>query len=253
MLDLILLALAAVPLAMLATRFASCKRGRPVAALAALFPYCVPAGCLLAAVSFALGRWAVGGLAATITVLASAFVAPRAWSQPSNSAGTSVRVLTANLLRGRADAAALVELVREHRVDLLCLQELTVDAVQNLKHAGLADEMPHVLFDNVLGRGRDTGLASRHSIVSVTAERPYAVGGIVRLADGRLLEVFAAHPIWPMSRKGPSLWYAAVADLPRAVGSGPVRVLAGDLNATLDHRVLRDLMASGYRDAAAAA
>lgn len=46
-------------------------------------------------------------------------------------------------------------------------------------------------------------------------------------------------------------WQREIAALPAAESDGPLRVIAGDLNATLDHAAIRDLLGTGYRDAAA--
>lgn len=54
-----------------------------------------------------------------------------------------LRVLTANMLVGDADPAALVTLVREHSVDLLALQEYTPEAAERLRVAGLDAVLPY--------------------------------------------------------------------------------------------------------------
>lgn len=51
-------------------------------------------------------------------------------------------VMSANLLYGGADARALVMAVREHRVDVLVLLEVTPDAVDRLREAGLDTLLP---------------------------------------------------------------------------------------------------------------
>jgi endonuclease/exonuclease/phosphatase family metal-dependent hydrolase len=43
-----------------------------------------------------------------------------------------------------------------------------------------------------------------------------------------------------------------MAGLPAPRPDGPVRILAGDFNGTLDHGTFRRLLRAGYRDAAAA-
>jgi hypothetical protein len=45
----------------------------------------------------------------------------------------------------------------------------------------------------------------------------------------------------------------AIAALPGAGAPGDLQLIAGDFNATLDHRVLRRLLGRGYADAADAA
>jgi endonuclease/exonuclease/phosphatase (EEP) superfamily protein YafD len=45
-------------------------------------------------------------------------------------------------------------------------------------------------------------------------------------------------------------WAQSLADEPPATVDGPVHLLLGDFNATLDHAALRRLIGTGYRDAA---
>ena len=74
----------------------------------------------------------------------TAAVGPRAvpYRQPP-AAGPVLRVLTANLLVGRAGAEAVVELVCRKRADVLFVQELTGDAEAGLARAGLGDLLPY--------------------------------------------------------------------------------------------------------------
>ena len=51
-------------------------------------------------------------------------------------------VMTANLLYGQADANALVREVRDRRVDVLVVEELTPSAVERLREAGLEQLLP---------------------------------------------------------------------------------------------------------------
>jgi endonuclease/exonuclease/phosphatase (EEP) superfamily protein YafD len=46
-------------------------------------------------------------------------------------------------------------------------------------------------------------------------------------------------------------WRGDLRALPPATPGGPLRILAGDFNATLDHAELRRLLDTGYQDAAA--
>src|ERR1700730_14425586 len=81
---------------------------------------------------------AVAGAALT------AAVGPRAvpYRQPP-AAGPVLRVLTANLLAGRAGAEAVAELACRTHADVLFVQELTGDAASRLQRAGLGDLLPH--------------------------------------------------------------------------------------------------------------
>ena len=195
-------------------------------------------------------RWAHVAAAAAAVVVLGAVVAPRALpdSQPA-PAGGSLVVAGANLYYGRADPHAVVDLVRAHDVDVLSLQELTPQAVDALDAAGLAGLLPHRVFQPD-DRAAGTGLASRHPL----RDRPsnpdsYHFQPVARVdRPGAGIEVVAVHVVAPVGRIDPAEWRAELAALPRPV---PGQVLVGDFNATLDHRPLRRLLDTGYRDAAA--
>src|SRR6516164_7026796 len=71
-------------------------------------------------------------------------VGPRAVpSRQPPATGPVLRVLTANLLAGRAVAAVVAELVCRRHADVLFVQELTDDAAARLQWAGLGDLLPH--------------------------------------------------------------------------------------------------------------
>src|SRR5260221_14069487 len=78
----------------------------------------------------------------------AAVVAPRAIPRRQPTAvGPVLRVLTVNLLTGRAAGGRLVELARSTGADVLFLQELTEDAVSRLTQAGLGALLPHEMAD----------------------------------------------------------------------------------------------------------
>jgi endonuclease/exonuclease/phosphatase family metal-dependent hydrolase len=62
--------------------------------------------------------------------------------------------------------------------------------------------------------------------------------------------VESAHPLAPFNLAALGSWRRDLNAQPRATGDGPLRILIGDFNATLDHTPLRELIASGYVDAA---
>ena len=99
------------------------------------------------------GAWAsalllrgAGPAAAAVAAGAAltAVVGPRAVpSRQPLVTGPVLRVLTANLLAGRAGAGAVAELVCRTRADVLFVQELTGGAAARLQRAGLGDLLPH--------------------------------------------------------------------------------------------------------------
>ncbi|WP_338106209.1 endonuclease/exonuclease/phosphatase family protein [Micromonospora zingiberis] len=78
--------------------------------------------------------------------------------------------------------------------------------------------------------------------------RGYAPGGVV----GEWV-IESAHPAAPYAIDQTGLWPADLAAQPNATPDGPLSILAGDFNATLDHAPQRALLGSGYADAADAA
>src|SRR5690606_32930216 len=60
----------------------------------------------------------------------------------------------------------------------------------------------------------------------------------------------SVHPLSPSSVPRTREWLIGLNNQVPASAGGPPRILAGDFNATLDHRALRALLATGYQDAA---
>jgi endonuclease/exonuclease/phosphatase family metal-dependent hydrolase len=168
--------------------------------------------------------------------------------------GPTLRVLTINLLVGRADPDAVVARVRAADPDVLFLQELTAGAQTRLKQAGLEDLLPHAQIEHKDGGPRGSGIYARFplsegpGLPESFAAQPTAV---VELPDGDLVELVCVHTRAPaLQRGGSALWRAELAMLP-APGKLP-RVIAGDFNATVDHGAFRDVLRLGYADAAVA-
>ncbi len=67
------------------------------------------------------------------------------------------------------------------------------------------------------------------------------------------LRVESAHPAAPYALSVLADWWTDLRGQPPATPDGRLSILAGDFNATLDHAPLRDLIATGYVDAADAA
>jgi endonuclease/exonuclease/phosphatase family metal-dependent hydrolase len=199
------------------------------------------------------------GPAATAAIAATALglmVQRRRVSRPQPKAGGRVlRVLSANMFFGEGDAEVIVARVREASADVLCLQELTEDAVTRLKQAGLDELMPHTQLElrGSKPRSAGSGIYSRFPLGEGPAVEPSMMAqptALVELPDGDAVELICVHPCAPGVRRwgGPTRWRAELRALPPP-GKLP-RVLAGDFNATLDHAAFRDVLRLGYADAA---
>ncbi|WP_422738712.1 endonuclease/exonuclease/phosphatase family protein [Micromonospora sp. WMMD729] len=238
-------------------RLAGLDRGPLVQALA-FTPYVAAASVLTLGLSVALRRWWPAAVAALATVALLGVVAPRALAAPQPTAtGPTIRLLTANLLAGSADASALVELVRRHRVDVLTVQEFTPDAQAALDRLGLDRLLPHRQL-NAQDGTPGSGLYSRWPIIDVGIRHNRGQGGwgftqaygTVAVPGGPPVRVESAHPSAPSALDQVDAWRTDLTAQPPATPDGELRILAGDFNATLDHGPLRALLRTGYVDAA---
>ncbi|MGK5672111.1 endonuclease/exonuclease/phosphatase family protein [Micromonospora sp. URMC 106] len=236
-------------------RLAGLDRG-PLVQLLAFTPY-VAAGSLLPLVlALALRRRWPAVVAAVVAAALVAVVAPRALpaGQPATG-GPTVRLLTANLLAGAADARALVDLVERHRVDVLTVQEFTPEARADLDRLGLDRLLPHRHLEprpGTVGSGiyarfpvGEGGV--RHNRGGWGFDQAY---GTVTVPGAPPVRVESAHPAAPYAVDQVGHWRTDLAAQPPATPDGPLRILAGDFNATLDHAPLRALLSTGYVDAA---
>ncbi len=226
---------------------------RYMVAATALTPYTTAAGVLLGCFALLVRRWAAGTVVLLVAVVLVAAVAPRAFpdSRP-NGVGVEVGVMSVNLLFGRADAVDVVAAVRDNRIDVLSLQELTPEAVVELDRAGIRALLPHRVFEDEPG-AQGSGIASRYPLTAKTLTPPGSMrqpGALVDLPGEQDIEVIAVHPLPPVVAAGPEAWQRELAGLPNRDLNAPPRVLAGDFNATLDHVGLRRLLLNGYVDAA---
>ena len=235
------------------------------APLLALTPVAAAAG--WASVPFARGR-----CARTVTALAAAAltatVIPRAVPRRQPAAGGPVlRVLTQNMLVGRAPADALVGLARTTGADVLFVQEFTQEAEARLDRAGIGAVFPHRVTEHCSEHVHDTGIYARYPLRDVSGGgegRGVGAGGPLArtqrsarldLPSGHSVRLMCAHippPKPPWAPRYAERWQAELGRIPPA-GSPPDDlpvVLAGDFNATVDHAPLRGVLRRGYRDAA---
>lgn len=247
--------LVALPwLAWAVVRLGGLETGYVLVAAMAVTPYAAATAWIPVVVALLLRRRAVAVLALAAAVALVAVVAPRALGGPQDAlpGGRPLSVMTANLRFGRADPRALLELAREHDVEVLSLQELTPDAVPRLDAAGARERFPHRILDSRAG-ARGSGIMSRHPLRDARQSPPPGPAmpeATVLVPGARPLEVKAVHPVAPLRSLGTWRWIRDLDGLPRATPDGELRMLIGDFNATLDHKRMRRLLGSGYVDAA---
>lgn len=205
---------------------------------------------------------AVGGLALSSgwrsAVAGGLVLALIGWPQVATylPAGTPaaapvISVLTANTLHGRADPDALVATVRERDVDVLAVQELTPQSIDRLTAAGLDEVLPYHRIAVQQG-GTDVGLYSRHPLAQSRLPTGFAFTPVqATVVDGgQEVTVIAFHSSAPLSAAGTARWQSDLDRLAEVMaGAAGPTIVAGDFNATRDHRQFRDLLDTGFTDA----
>lgn len=239
-------------LAFAALRLLGVTGNRYVIAAVALTPYIGVVGLVLGVVGLFMRRWILGGVVLAFAMITSAAVVPRMVSDDQPTVfGPRLTVMSANLHVGRADAVALLDMVRRHNVDVLSLQELSPAMVQDLDRAGIDRVLPYRLFEPQRGAS-GSGLASKHPLRPTqiadpaTFAQPSAIVDLPGVVDPEVLVVHTAPGVEP---EWTATWKAELAELPAAGPSDKPRMLVGDFNATLDHPDLRDVLDRGYDDA----
>ncbi len=233
------------------------ESGFPLVPLMAYTPLAGIGALVLAAMAAALRLWAAAVVAVAVAALLAILVLPRAFPADQSalaSDGPELRVMTANLFLGQADAEAVVDLVRDQRIDLLSLQELTPEEYRALRRAGLRRLLPEeVAYTASASSG--AGLFSRWPLAHVgripgsidLLQMPRAQ---LRVPGSGTVKVVDVHPLPPTDSQQVSHWQRGLSSLPSADPDGAVRLLLGDFNATLDHEALREVLDRGYVDAA---
>jgi endonuclease/exonuclease/phosphatase (EEP) superfamily protein YafD len=238
-----------------AVRLLGVEHGTPSIQLMAFTPYVAAASLVPLAACLLTRRWWHAAVAVCVTVVLLAVVLPRAVPDgtPTAASGHRLRVLSANLLFGMADVAAVAGLARTSRADVLAVQELTPEAAVALDRQGLATLMPYRMVYALPGSG-GSGVFSRHplrgkGLRQMPAGHTQAYATL--LAPGaRPVVVESAHPCAPSDRRSARHWAHEITLQPAATPEGTPRILIGDFNSTLDHEGLRRLISTGYRDAA---
>ena len=170
-----------------------------------------------------------------------------------------VRVLSANLRLGNADAANFVRLAAEE-ADVITAAELTPQAAQRLLEAGISRTFP---FSTLLPQAGAIGIGiwSRYPLIAEPVPRHRSMATPVvrlRVPGVRMNPVLASiHLDSPVADSSDNVgeWHGGLAagksQLERfAELGGPAAVIVGgDFNATPDIRQFRDLLSDGYRDA----
>lgn len=197
----------------------------------------------------ALRCWIAAACAVLVAAVGVAQQVPLFIGQePVVASGTpQVRVLQANILFGKADPAALVDIVERERVDVLTVSELTAPAVQGLRRAGLDDLMPFS-FAHPRDGGGGTGIFSRFPLSDGELLPGFVTNNLVAVAEVPGAAPFAVYAVHVLPPNLPPFgtWSAELTQLRSILDRGdrPL-IVGGDFNATYDHERFRDLFDSG--------
>jgi endonuclease/exonuclease/phosphatase (EEP) superfamily protein YafD len=238
----------------------------PIPQLAALNPWTLPLW-LVAGVLLLFGRRRRSG-GAVVLIIGLVIALGVRWQLPSatardtvetsTAAGVSVRVMTLNVLFGRADADQALALVRDHRIDVLVVEELTPDFIKRLRTAGIDDQLGH--SDLHPGpRAAGTGIWSRWPLqpAGTLPSAGFAMPAVSIALPGsaRPLGVTGIHTRAPVPGTGPltgwrrDLAMIAKTEAARDKQAGP-QLYVGDFNASRDHAGFRAILDTGLVDAA---
>ncbi len=239
-----------VPLVLFtAMRLFGLERGYPLVPLVSWTPLAVLGGVSVALACAILRRRVPTAVAATCALALAILVAPRVVpNEPGPHRGPTFRVLASNIHQGGADLGRIVDLVRSEDVDILALSEVEPATPVRLQRLGLGKVLPYSDITH-LGQPRPGGaIFSRFPLTpEPPLTRPLTPRALIE-AGPLELDFTAVHTYAPMRSAIPA-WAESLGKLPAANEPG-TQLLAGDFNATLDHAELRDVIGTGYRDAA---
>ena len=161
--------------------------------------------------------------------------------------------MTFNVYKGQADPQAIVELVRDQRVEVLALQETTEDFVKKLNEAGIEHYLPYAQVsssDGVFGNGlwSATPLADPADD-DVNSSASFMPGGTVDMG-GQQIRFISVHTTAPVPGYWQQ-WKRSLDELGLMRGHPDTRyIFMGDFNATYDHTPFRDFLGDRFVDAA---
>jgi endonuclease/exonuclease/phosphatase (EEP) superfamily protein YafD len=151
--------------------------------------------------------------------------------------------MNANLFAGLGDAGDVVAAVRRDHVDILVLEEITPIALDRLDAAGLAQRLPYRIGSP------DWGVAGTMVFSNEWMGEP-AMLATTQFHSYRVqvgtLTLLAVHPVAPVL---PQAWRHDHDLIRHEAIDKDADLIVGDLNATSDHDVMRELADAGFRDA----
>ena len=209
---------------------------------------------LLPAYAFALvallaWRWLVGTVAVAVALAHAAWTIPSVGSASDEiAAGPRISVLTANVAATNPRPEEVALALDRNSADVVVIIELTPRLRAELERSGFLGRYPHRIEDP-----RDGFFGSGiYSRLPLSKPRPIELAGLpsvraTAVLGGRSIDVVAVHTMQPLA--GVAVLrrqHQELADIARGT-TGPL-VLAGDFNATTQHRPFRELLDTRVRD-----
>lgn len=190
---------------------------------------------------------ATAAVVGAVAGVGSVALAARMRRPAATAAGsTTLTLLSANVLCGRADTGDLAALIEREQPDLVVLPEAGCDyrdklapLVGGMGYRGWAATPPGV--PDLMGVVVFAGPRAANLRVRVGSELCYRH---LRVSGGILDEhdLLAVHTAAPRNRRFAARWVRDLAQVGQWTRAVPAPIVAGDLNATLDHRPLRDAL-----------
>ena len=242
--------LAGVLVAWTVVRLLGLEQGWPLVPLLAATPIVAAISVLMALAALAERRLVLALVTVACAVVLAVTLAPRVIPNraPSDAPGVRLRVLAANVASNPEAAREVVALARRERADVMAVLELPPALERAYENAGIARLLPEQVLRPLPGFA-GSGLYARVPLEAVPGpETHFATAAAVATPpDAAPVEILAVHVRAPTGPGASRIWRDDLRALP---AGGPLRILAGDFNATLDHTELRRLLNRGYRDAA---
>jgi endonuclease/exonuclease/phosphatase family metal-dependent hydrolase len=250
---------AAVVCAATGARF---RTGRSAAEIGfvALLPWWITLSIVVGLAMLAAGCWLPGSIDLAVAIGASALRIswPRAarHQRLPDSDLKGMRLLTGNLSDSVEDISPLAREIVQADADIVLVQELTPRHLEALERCATFDGFPWQLVGARPGP-TGAGLWSRLEVLSSewwTLQGRAQVRCVVVQPCGHTAELVGVHVPAPVHGRA-ALWASSLDDLAaharrRLAAGAAALVVAGDFNATSDHRPFRMVARAGLLDAA---
>lgn len=267
-LSVVLWAVTACVVVVMAARFApsALSNGRLIPEAAAFVPWlAIPSAIMLVIAALTRRKTLVAVtvlcLACQVVWHAGFFVpAPRiaegaTQSLPARTPDDAVmRVMTLNTKNGNADAEQIVSIVRDQRVEVLALQEVSASLVERLSAAGLDELLPSRVL-GAAGADDNGGINAIYALApvsdasdSILPVTGSAVPACTIVAGGRPVRLVSAHPASPKTGTR-GFWNESLANLGTLRRYDDEYLIMGDFNSTWDHSRYRKMLGDTLVDA----